>query len=357
MRNVGWSLGSFCPFDCNHCYSRVTRTSSHSIRSIDVDRIVRQAKAAHVTGITLGGNEPIYTSGSDTRRTLLPYILDSLATANISSAIISSGPTFASLIRQYPESLDRCSVFAVSLDSPFKSEHDRSRGAQLFDVAMNSISRLRELGKEVCVLYCVTAENCSIRHVVALAELCAKHDVPLRVNTYKHNRIGHDPLRLTDRQYWIWYTALLERFDSMVCSEPALSEALSPRGTGTGRAEAGNRSCPCGTKSFRIGNINSNNAIPVSPCMYRPEFYSSNLLVHDLQDILAGPRFAEFGRAKEQCSGCLGNALVLNDRLTDGYTDSCQFLDARYQPPGPYKIFDAYICTWVGRLRGHAAKS
>ena len=64
FKNVGWTLGEFCPMRCRHCYSRPVRQENKSGKWLDegtVESILDQLVGIGVQTVNLGGNEPIFT--------------------------------------------------------------------------------------------------------------------------------------------------------------------------------------------------------------------------------------------------------------------------------------------------------
>lgn len=89
--NIGWSLGSECPYNCRMCYSASQRGSGRSIERPMADRIMSQLDSIFVRTVNFGGNEPIFTHGSDPRRSILPYVVRSLADRGIAVGMTSAG--------------------------------------------------------------------------------------------------------------------------------------------------------------------------------------------------------------------------------------------------------------------------
>ena len=92
-----------------------------------VDRIVGELVRLGVKTVNLGGNEPLFTNGLDTRRTLLPYIIETLAETGIRVGLTTSGISLIHLEKQYKRALRLLNDIDVSFDSPYPQEHDANR--------------------------------------------------------------------------------------------------------------------------------------------------------------------------------------------------------------------------------------
>lgn len=139
IKNIGWTLGNDCPYKCRHCYSSSARRKGKDLEKWMVDRVVSQLVKLGVETVNLGGNEPIFTCGLDITKSLLPYIIRSLSDQNIAVGLTTSGISLIQLAKRYPDALSLLNDVDVSFDSPFEEEHNRNRGAKLFDDAVRSL--------------------------------------------------------------------------------------------------------------------------------------------------------------------------------------------------------------------------
>jgi MoaA/NifB/PqqE/SkfB family radical SAM enzyme len=175
VRNVGWSLGNYCPNQCRHCYSASARRPGIDLEPWMVDRVVDQLGGLGVETVNLGGNEPLFTSGADPDTSLLPYIVRTLAGRGIKVGLTSSGVTLLHLARRHPDVLPLLNDVDVSFDSPFPEEHDENRRARLFPLALEALAICRRHGIERSVIFCAMSWNFSPRHIDGLLELARAH--------------------------------------------------------------------------------------------------------------------------------------------------------------------------------------
>ena len=107
IRNVGWTLGNDCPYLCHHCYSMSARRKGRDLTTAIVDCAVEKLAAIKVETVNLGGNEPLFTNGLDTRKTLLPYVIERIVNAGIEVGLTTSGITLLHLYRHHRAALRR----------------------------------------------------------------------------------------------------------------------------------------------------------------------------------------------------------------------------------------------------------
>jgi len=139
IENIGWTLGNDCPYRCPHCYSTIVRNRGRNLEIKDVDRIVQQLVSVGVRTVNLGGNEPLFTSGLDPRKTVLPHIIRSLHEAGIVVGLTTAGVTLTYLEKMYSDDMPLLNDVDISLDSPFEEEHNKNRGASLYKLAHKAI--------------------------------------------------------------------------------------------------------------------------------------------------------------------------------------------------------------------------
>ena len=132
IRNIGWTLGNECPYRCTHCYSMSARVKGKDFSVRIVDRVVQQLSKNGVETVNLGGNEPLFTNGIDPKKTLLPYIIESLTAEGIKVGLTTSGISLLYLERDHNNAFRMLNDVDVSFDSPFEEEHNKNRGANLY---------------------------------------------------------------------------------------------------------------------------------------------------------------------------------------------------------------------------------
>ena len=300
IENIGWTLGNECPFRCTHCYSMAARVKGQDLTRDNIDRIVSQLSINQIKTVNLGGNEPLYTNGANPKETLLPYIIRSLSENGIVVGLTTAGPTINYLARHYAEELNLLNDVDISIDSPFAEEHNRNRGARLFDVAMEAVDHCRAHGIEHTLVTCGMNWNLSEEHLTALLELALKSNSLIRINFIKPTERHHLEAMPTPKQFYEAAAFLLKYCETIDLGESLLATALS--GTGNG--------CPCGVTSFRIHSITPDGKVPVSPCVYTHSFRVGDLLKDALYDIVRTSAFREFRRRHanpeliEGCSNC-----------------------------------------------------
>lgn len=300
IENIGWTLGNDCPYRCHHCYSHIVRNRGRNLEITDADRIISQLQKIGVKSVNLGGNEPIYTSGIDPRKTILPYIIRSLYEAKIAVGLTTAGITLVYLERLFPDTIPMLNDVDISLDSPFPDEHNKNRGAPLFNLALKAIGICREYGIERTIVMCGMCWNLSDRHLIALAELARSHNALIRINFMKPTETKHMSLVPEVGQF---YHAC--QFLFLQCKVVEIGEPL-----GSTMVGQGSRGCPCGTKSFRIHSIDPSGRVQVSPCVYAHEYRVGDLLRDDLSAILGSPQFEVFRNRRSnpetinECRGC-----------------------------------------------------
>ncbi len=300
IENIGWTLGNDCPYRCPHCYSHIVRNKGRNLETHDVDRIVGQLKQIGVKTVNLGGNEPIYTSGPDPRKTILPYIIRSLHDAGIAVGLTTAGITLLYLERLFPDSVVLLNDIDISLDSPFPQEHNKNRQAPLYNLALEAIHICKKYGIERTIIMCGMRWNLTTGHLEALVTLARKHDALIRINFMKPTEPQHMELVPNATQFYESCSFLLSKCKGVEIGEPLAATMSMARSKG----------CPCGTKSFRIHSIDPSGRVPVSPCVYAHEYKTGNLLTDDLSDIIASPKFESFRQRRRNptsitaCTGC-----------------------------------------------------
>ena len=300
IENIGWTLGNDCPYRCPHCYSTIVRNRGRNLEIADVDRIVGQLKSIGIKTVNLGGNEPLFTSGPDPRNTVLPHIIRSLHEAGIVVGLTTAGVTLTYMEKLYPGTVGLLNDTDVSLDSPFPAEHNKNRGASLFEHAMRALAILRERGIDRTIVMCGMNWNLSDEHIDALIELGRQQETFIRINFMKPTEQGHMDLVPDAATFYKASRRLFEKCKVIELGEPLGSTMFG----GTSRG------CPCGTKSFRIHSITPDGRVPVSPCVYAHDYKVGDLLKDDLADIIASPQFEAFRERRRnpesigECSGC-----------------------------------------------------
>ncbi len=209
IRNVGWTLGNDCPYRCTHCYSMSARAKGKDLSIAAVDRIVGQLSLLGTETVNLGGNEPLYTNGLRASESLLPYIIHKLREADIEVGLTTAGITALYLHRHHPDAFEELNDIDVSLDSPIEAEHDRSRGARLFGLALKAMRVCQEGSKPHAVIMAGMRWNFTLDRIEKLVELARRHGAMVRVNPLKPVESQHMDLSLPAEMYYAGFARLM----------------------------------------------------------------------------------------------------------------------------------------------------
>ena len=363
IENIGWSLGNYCNARCKHCYSWRTRKGSASLTEEEIGRIIDQIARSGVKTVNLGGNEPIYTDGPDIAASKLPTIIESLAARGIAVGITTNGVTAVELARRWPETFKKVNDWDVSLDSPYRDEHNANRRADLYDTALEALTLCSRAGKPKAIIACGMQWNLDEHHLAGFLDLARAYDAELRINTLKPTEAHHARDLPSPRQYYAAFSYLLGRTDGVVIGESTLA-AMTDKAA---------RGCPCGVASLRIHSKTPEGTVPVSPCVYLADLKSGDLLRDDLETIVASEQFACMRRRNEKtpdsCTGC-----QLRERCRGGCAARAYLVRGSLDARDPYcpleakdagieipylpeivvghdgvRVHENYLCTWIGR--------
>lgn len=367
ITNAGWTLGNFCPYNCKHCYSMSARVKGADIKKWMVERIVNQLVKVGVSSINLGGNEPLFTNGPNPYATMLPLTIRMLYENGILVGLTTSGISLVHLAKEFPEEFRLLNDIDVSFDSPFETEHNLNRGANLYSTAINALDAARSNGIPNSIIICAMNWNFTEKHIVDLVKLAKMYDANIRINTLKPIESYHTTLELTPEEFSAGFNLLTALTIPIEVSEPSLA-VITPLTTEGG--------CPCGKNSFRIHSITPDGRIPISPCVYLHDFKIGNLLVDELEDLFDSTQFKllrqrhanpELVKGCGDCpclfsfrGGCAARS-YLNTVHRTGKKDLftmdplCIKKEAPAIPakqPSRYEInlvHKNYLCTWIGK--------
>ena len=370
IKNVGWTLGNYCPHKCKHCYSISARKPGANMTEEIVDRIIEQLVKNNVETINLGGNEPIFTNGPDISQSLLPYIIERLNSYGLSAGITTSGDTLLYLYEYRPDIFEKINDFDISLDSPFKEEHNNNRGDDLYDDAIRCLDICKKTKKPHSVIMAGMNWNFTERHLAALIDLCREYDAFVRINTMKPLNLHQLKYVMSIEQFYKGFQYLMQHCDNVENGESVLRTVLGIENT---------KRCPCGISSFRIHSITPDKQIFVSPCVYMHDYKSSqDLLTHELSDIINSDEFKVFRQRNanpEMLNGChdcdkvdvCGGGCAARSYLFNAVTTGQKsFLCKDPYCPKDYQnemdvlnnIFKTnrlvhmdYLCTWIGKVK------
>lgn len=368
FENIGWTVGNHCNATCGHCYSwKVRKDSREFLTESDIDQVVNQLKLLGIKTVNLGGNEPIYTHGTDLKSTLLPYIIRKLMEANIPVGLTTNGASFIYLDNNHREELLMINDIDFSLDSPFEEEHDLNRGNKLYKLTLKAIQRSLELGIDCSVITCGMRKNFNKDYLSAFLALTKLLGSEFRINTLKPVEPELIPEMPSTEQFYEGFSFLMNNTHCITLGESCL----------TAFTEAGTEGCPCGTSSFRINAKTKEGKIPINPCVYSHEYKAGDLLTDDIFDIITSPQFEAFANRRKNipracresgCSflktcrgGCTSRSYFINGDLEskDPYCPQ-EFVEKFGAPDLPKKpdigckdgirVHDNYLCTWIGEV-------
>jgi len=124
-------------------------------------------KKWQVQKINLTGGEPLL-------REDLPEILAQLKAGGFQVSLFTNGLLYAEKAAGLKGLLER---LHISLDYPSAEEHDRSRGTECFDLALQAIKMASALGERVVIDFTMTRDN--VRFLPEMVELSEQLGVPL----------------------------------------------------------------------------------------------------------------------------------------------------------------------------------
>jgi radical SAM protein with 4Fe4S-binding SPASM domain len=368
IKNIGWTLGNDCPYRCTHCYSMNAREKGKDLEPWMVDKIVEDLRTEGIETVNLGGNEPLFTNGSNPKNTLLPHIIRRLHDAGIKVGLTTSGITLVYLYKHFPDEARLLNDCDVSFDSPYEHEHNENRGARIFHQAIEALEICRELDIPHTCIMAAMSWNFSENHVAKLVDLARRYDAYIRINPLKPVQPQHLPVTPTPEQYYRGFDQLMRSCTTVELGEPPLAAASNAKDP---------KRCPCGRTSFRIHSITPTGEVYISPCVYLHDYkVPIDLLKNPLSDIIQSPQFRAFRQRNfspnqvDGCSGCsltksCGGGCAARSYLHKYLNTGERSLKARdpYCPkkhdPGNLPegnvvrnnrlVHMDYLCTWIGK--------
>ncbi len=366
IKNVGWTVGTYCNAACSHCYSARPRQGvRQQLTADDIDRIVGQLVHLQVATVNIGGNEPIFTHGPDPSLSLLPYLITQLDEAGLAVGFTTNGTTFECLDRQYPDALRRVDDLDFSLDWPDAKRHDETRRAPLYHTVIRSLRRARELQIPASMVICATTDNFTPDTLDEFLQLCEEMGCELRFNLLKPVEPRLLAQMPSPEQVYKGFAHLYRRAECVAQCESFL----------TSFAGAGSQTCPCGTSSFRIGLKTADGRVPITPCVYLNDFATGDLLSEDVFDILSSPAFRRIRFRNETLpSACREADCRFAEKCRGGCAARAYFTSGTIDAPDPYcpleylaagaqapileakqnrqptrtRVHEDYLCTWIG---------
>lgn len=368
IKNIGWTLGNDCPYRCSHCYSMTARIKGRDFDTQIVDRIVSQLSQNKIETVNLGGNEPLFTNGLDVKKSLLPYIIEKLHDAGIIVGLTTSGISLIHLEKYYKKAFEYLNDVDISFDSPFESEHNLNRGANIYHQAIKALDICRANDKDCSMIMCAMNWNFSEKHITALVELAKTYQTNVRINPIKPVEKQHNEVALTPEQYYLGFQLLHQFCDPIDLGEPPIATKTQFDGA---------KGCPCGRTSFRIHSITPDGKIPISPCVYMHEYKIGDLVTEELYDIVRTPQFKVFrirNHNPDLVTGCTGcelqkwcrggcaarsylhnlhetgeKTLFIKDPFCPKEYKHFEFPQSNLLNSGKRLVHMDYLCTWIGK--------
>jgi radical SAM protein with 4Fe4S-binding SPASM domain len=369
IRTVGWTLGNDCPYQCKHCYSFTVRRKGRNMERWMVDRIVHQLAENRISSVNLGGNEPLFTNGTDPRQSLLPYIIDLIHQNGLVVGLTTAGITLTYLDQHHPGIVSLINDVDISLDSPYEIEHNQNRGANLFPVVLDALSVAQRRGIPRTIVMCGMSWNFTPDHLADVVRLARRYDAFVRINTLKPVEPSHTAAELPPSRFYEGFRQLMDLCDPVDLGEPPLAALL-----GSGEPKG----CPCGRTSCRIHSITPQGRVPVSPCVYLHSYATGDLLADDLRDIVGSAPFDAFHLRNtnphwvQGCEGCRLLASCRGGCAARSYLHSLHHAKSgnllardpycprdvpswaeRYPSSRPESksrlVHQDYLCTWIGK--------
>lgn len=368
IRNIGWSLGNFCPCKCNQCYSTSVRNKGCDITVEIIDRILVAISKLGAKTVNIGGNEPWFTNGA-TGKSLLPYILKKLSDLKVIIGITTSGISLLKLYKEAPEEFKLLNDVDISLDSPIRGEHNQNRNADVYDFALESLKIAQDNDLERSIIVCAMNWNFNKERIDGFLEIARKYNANIRFNMLKPMVPEHLEQLIDISSFYNNYSYLINNCETVDITEPRLSAIVN---------NTDSKRCPCGRTSLRIHSITPDGRIPVSPCVYLHDYKVGNLLKDDILDIVSSEPFKEFRRRNQNpdvidgckdceyikiCGGgCAAKAYMYN-LLTTGnrsiyvkepncpkdYKDNVDVSYFNFSNKNKSLVHMDYLCTWIGK--------
>lgn len=371
VKNIGWSLGNYCPYKCKQCYSLSVRDNGRNLTKEDVDIILKQIKKINCETLNFGGNEPWFTNGN-TNESLLPYIIKEAKKIGLNVGVTTSGISLICIEKFCPDLFQYIDDVDISLDSPIEAEHNENRGSKLYPLAIEALKLCIKYQIPHSIVMCSMKWNFTEDRIKLLIDLCKKYDANIRFNFLKPVKKEHINEIIPAKQLYDVMSYVLQKTDIIDITEPRLSGITN---------NINSKRCPCGRTSLRIHSITPDGKIPVSPCVYMHDYKVGNLLEDDIADIISSEPFKEFRRRNknpseikgcEKCKyldlcggGCASAAYLYNkyrnDKLDiyvreencpkDLLNDKFMTSNNSYVKLNKNLVHMDYLCTFIGKIK------
>ena len=169
-----FKITSACNLRCKHCYYSGDSTAYSSHNDLSREELVHLAQyfvdEINITNVTLTGGEPFMQKG-------IYDILAIFAQNNLYINIITNATLIDKAAAQNLAALlnPKISIFSVSIDGVKKETHEKIRGNNSYDRAINGINNLIQAGFKVMLNFTVTSQN--VEELPMLYDFCKRHEI------------------------------------------------------------------------------------------------------------------------------------------------------------------------------------
>lgn len=365
IKNVGWSIGSYCNARCKHCYSWKMRSGTSDILTKqEIDIIIDKLINYKIETINFGGNEPIFTNGNDVSKTMLPYIINRFYEAKIACGITTNGFTASYLYDNFKNEFLKVNDWDFSLDSPNRDDHNNNRGSkEAYDNVLRGLKLCTLYNRPKSIVIAGMKNNLDKKSLDGFLGIVRKYNSDFRINFLKPTQKEHLELFPSFELVLEAINYLMHYLEPVTLSEPAIAAYGGVKCSG----------CPCGIYSFRIKS-KKNNRVGVTPCVYM-DLDGGDILTEEIESIVNSYVFKQYTKRNlkipreckelnceydEMCrGGCTARTLLVTQDMerTDPYclkklekdNNNSSFELAH---DGMIRVHDNYLCTYIGKLRG-----
>lgn len=285
--NVGWGFTKLCNFNCSHCYNSSGKRDSQELTLDEAKKVVDKLKEGGVESINFGTGEcgllPDFWG-------LVRYVHKRGITQGLTSNGSSINTKTIKIIKECMYDVD------VSVDYAVEEEHNRFRGHnKAWEWAINALQLLQKYDVHRSIVTCITAQNCTPKHISPLLDIAKKYGATFRINWFRPTGRGKkDPkFKLNVNQVNSIFRWLVQNTKIIALPDPYFSSLVGIQNKTQG--------CPCGKVSFRITPIGV-----VVPCVYfTKEFNNLNIKTSDFNKVTNSPLFQKINnRTIEECKDC-----------------------------------------------------
>ncbi len=180
-----FKITAACNLRCKHCYYSADENAYSPADDLSTQELINLAQyfvnEINITNVTVTGGEPFLQKG-------IYDILEIFAQNNLYINIITNATLIDTAAAQTLAGLlnPKITVFSVSLDGVTKETHEKIRGNNSYDRAINGIKNLVNAGYNVMLNFTVTSQN--VQELQLLYDFCKQYGI----NTLGLNRLEAD---------------------------------------------------------------------------------------------------------------------------------------------------------------------